>query len=110
MCYVVNQDRLVFGSDRAVPVPFRPAVSLARTGALFVVLPSTTKKNAGFFRLEAGTCFEKRQRAPSEKRTGYLTPRYETVHRCDAREVGVLPHGQRVAIAEWLDHHWEGQA
>jgi hypothetical protein len=107
-CYVVDQEQLVFGSDRGTPLPWRPAVSLARRGGCLVVLPSTTAPNNAFYPLAADACLTKTARSSADQRTSYLCPRYEAVPSAAVREAGILDQTQRVRIGQWVSRYWEG--
>lgn len=98
-CYLASQSALVFGSDRQVPVEWRPVISWAVLGPNVYVLPSTTKQRNDFFLLCPDRCFLKRSR--SDSRDSYLCPRAEAVSTTELIELGTLDHSTRLAIAQW---------
>lgn len=105
--YLARQADLHFGQNRRMPVTWRPGVSLTRRGVFTLVLPATRQAHPDFFHLKPGDVFSKK--APNEAPTdSYLCPRYETVMHERLIERGVLRHGLRVDIADWVKQRWGG--
>lgn len=103
--YLADQHYLVFGQNRSKPVTWRPVVSVRKTGAGLLVLPATSQVRSGFFRLRPGDVFV-RKPPPTSLRDSYLCYRPETVLPDALRLVGVLRHGLRIQIMEWLNECW----
>lgn len=100
--YLAPQSALIFGSDRREPVAWRPGVSLARHGLFTLLLPATRRPNPAFFHLKPTDWFPRRP-PPKPPTDGYLSHQYEAVAHDRLIALGVLRHGLRIQIADWLN-------
>lgn len=106
-CYWADQRALVFGSDRAEPVSHRPVVSVRKTGAGFLVLPATSQPRTGYFPLQPDDIFRKRH-PDTPPGASYLCHRAETLESDALNLFGVLRHGLRIRIMDWLRQRYGG--
>lgn len=102
----VRQSCLIFGLDRREPTQSRPALAITQRDGDWVVLPATTKNNAGnpeFFFIPADSpdCL---LNSPKERCDQYFYQRYECIDlsSCGARKYGVLQQRLRLAVMKWL--------
>jgi hypothetical protein len=104
--YWVRQSGLLFGRDRREPTESRPVLAVTQRDGAWVVLPGTTKNNAGnpeFFLIPADSpdCLLD---GTGERSDQYLYQRYECIDlpACGARKYGILQHRLRLAVMCWL--------
>lgn len=102
----VRQSCLIFGRDRRTPTECRPALAVTRRDGAWVVLPSTTRNNAGnpeFFLIPADSpdCL---LASSSERRDQFLYRGYECIdlEACGQRRYGILQQRLRLAVMQWL--------
>jgi hypothetical protein len=102
--HICDQSALEFGSDRKVPVKYRPVVSIRKDGPRAVVLPCTSKNNSGspdFFELvnDKNVQWTKQW----DGRRSFARGRYEVVDPVRMRaKVGVMPQSARIELLNWL--------
>jgi len=101
--FATQQQFMVFGANRAVPVSHRPALSVKRRDGYVVVLPATSKAKSDdsgqFFALSKNdVCWVK-----PESRATFLYCRYETVAiTALGKKIGFVSQDARMNIARWL--------
>ena len=103
--YPCEQSALEFGSDRKVPVKFRPVVSIRKDGPRAVVLPCTTKDSSAspsFFELVHDTHVH--WAGKWDGRRSFACCRYEVVDpaRMRPKSVGAMPQAARIELLNWL--------
>lgn len=105
---VCDQAALMFGSNRKVPVEFRPVVTVRKDGSRAVVLPCTSKNPlaaAEFFELVNDVHVQWTK--PWDGRRSFAYYRYEVVASGHLHQkVGVMSQGARVRLLDWLVERW----
>lgn len=100
--HLCDQSALMFGSDRAQPVPYRPVVEVRHYLDWVVVLPCTSKQPAvsgDFFALtDSRIMWTKRQ-----ERRSFAFYRYEPVAPSHLKaKIGVMHQAARIELLAWL--------
>jgi hypothetical protein len=102
--HICDQSVLEFGSDRKIPVKYRPVVTLRKDGPRAVVLPCTSKDNSGspdFFELVNDMRVQWVK--PWDGRRSFARGRYEVVDPAHMRaKVGAMPQAARIELLNWL--------
>jgi len=96
------QRSLLFGSNRATPVAYRPTLSVIRRDGFVSVLPATSqhRDRPEFFALAK----DEVQWQRPDQRTTYLYCRYETLAGPDlGAKIGVISQNARMNVARWLN-------
>lgn len=103
--HICDQSVLEFGSDRKIPVKYRPVVTLRKDGPRAVVLPCTSKDNSGspeFFELvnDKHVHWAKKW----DGRRSFACYRYEVIDPAymHPKSVGTMPQAARIDLLNWL--------
>lgn len=103
--HVCDQSGLMFGSDRKIPVKFRPVISIKKDGPRTVVLPCTTKDSSAspeFFELihDKHVHWVKRW----DGHMSFACCRYEVIDpaHLQPKAVGAMPQPARIELLNWL--------